>query len=143
MYSREEVKAITDKVLNMASAEAAEVDFSGGERSATRFANSTITANMVQFDQQVYGASPFFNSMDTTGYVYVPPQCGTPVRVSGQSTHSIELRNATARCHLHMNWHGCLQQASPASFPRLRSWITSACPTPSPHPSEPHDQIQS
>jgi predicted Zn-dependent protease len=54
MYSREEVKAITDKVLNMASgATAAEVDFSGGERSATRFANSTITANMVQFDRQV------------------------------------------------------------------------------------------
>jgi len=54
MYSREEVKAITDKVLNMASkATAAEVDFNGGERSATRFANSTITANMVQFDRQV------------------------------------------------------------------------------------------
>ena len=32
---------------------AVEVDFSGGERSATRFANSTITANMVQFDRQV------------------------------------------------------------------------------------------
>ena len=54
MYSREEVKAITDKVLSMASkATGAEVDFSGGERSATRFANSTITANMVQFDRQV------------------------------------------------------------------------------------------
>jgi predicted Zn-dependent protease len=54
MYSREEVKAITDKVLSMASkADGAEVDFSGGERSATRFANSTITANMVQFDRQV------------------------------------------------------------------------------------------
>src|SRR5690242_19812384 len=54
MYSRDEVKAITDKVLNMASkADAAEVEFSGGERSATRFANSTITANMVQFDRQV------------------------------------------------------------------------------------------
>ena len=54
MYSRDEVKAITDKILNMASkASAAEVDFSGGERSATRFANSTITANMVQFDRQV------------------------------------------------------------------------------------------
>jgi predicted Zn-dependent protease len=53
MYSREEVKAITDKVLNMAKADAVEVDFSGGERSATRFANSTITANMVQFDRQV------------------------------------------------------------------------------------------
>jgi predicted Zn-dependent protease len=54
MYSREEVKAITDKVLNMSSkASDAEVEFSGGERSATRFANSTITANMVQFDRQV------------------------------------------------------------------------------------------
>lgn len=54
MYSREEVKAITDKVLNMASKAAdAQVDFSGGETSATRFANSTITANMVQFDRQV------------------------------------------------------------------------------------------
>ena len=53
MYSRDEVKALTDKILNMVKADAAEVDFSGGERSATRFANSTITANMVQFDQQV------------------------------------------------------------------------------------------
>ena len=54
MYSREEVKAITDKILNMASAATgAEVDFRGGERSATRFANSTITANMVQYDRQV------------------------------------------------------------------------------------------
>ena len=44
-YSREDVKAITDKVLNMAKAEAAEVRFSGGERSATRYANSTITAS--------------------------------------------------------------------------------------------------
>ena len=53
MYSREEVKAITDKVLNMAKADAVEVEFSGGERSATRFANSNITANMVQFDRSV------------------------------------------------------------------------------------------
>ncbi len=53
MYSREEVKAITDKILNMVKADAAEVDFSGGERSATRFANSTITANIVQWDRQV------------------------------------------------------------------------------------------
>ena len=53
MYSREEVKAITDKVMNMAKADAIEVDFSGGERSATRYANSNITANMVQFDRNV------------------------------------------------------------------------------------------
>jgi predicted Zn-dependent protease len=53
MYSRDEVKALTDKVLNMAKGEAVEVEFSGGERSATRFANSNITANMVQFDQNI------------------------------------------------------------------------------------------
>jgi predicted Zn-dependent protease len=53
MYSRDEVKALTDKVLDMAKADAVEVDFSGGERSATRFANSNITANMVQFDRQL------------------------------------------------------------------------------------------
>ncbi len=52
-YSREEVKAITDKILNMAKADAVEVDFQGGERSATRFANSTITANLIEHDQQV------------------------------------------------------------------------------------------
>src|SRR5262245_47850440 len=61
MYSREEVKAITDKVMNMARADAIEVDFNGGERSATRFANSNITANIVQFDRNLnitvyYGA---------------------------------------------------------------------------------------
>jgi predicted Zn-dependent protease len=55
MYSREEVKAITDKAIDMAKAEAVEVEveFNGGERSATRFANSNITANMVQFDRTV------------------------------------------------------------------------------------------
>jgi predicted Zn-dependent protease len=37
----------------MAKADAVEVEFTGGERSATRFANSNITANMVQFDRQV------------------------------------------------------------------------------------------
>src|SRR3979409_1886311 len=52
-YSPEEVKAITDKVLNMAKADAVEVRFAGGERSATRYANSTITANLVEHDQEV------------------------------------------------------------------------------------------
>jgi predicted Zn-dependent protease len=52
-YSRDEVKAITDKVLNMCKADAAEVRFSGGERSATRFANSSITANLIEHDQEV------------------------------------------------------------------------------------------
>ena len=52
-YSRDEVKAITDKVLNMVKADGAEVRFSGGERSATRFANSSITANLIEHDQEV------------------------------------------------------------------------------------------
>ena len=53
MYSREEVKALTDKVLNMAKADGVEVEFSGGERAGTRWANSTITVNLVQLDQQL------------------------------------------------------------------------------------------
>jgi len=52
-YSREEVKAITDKVIDMATADAIEVEFSGGERSATRYANSTITANLTERDQEI------------------------------------------------------------------------------------------
>jgi predicted Zn-dependent protease len=53
MYSRDEIKALTDKVLNMAKADAVEVDFNGGERSGTRWANSNITVNLVQLDQQL------------------------------------------------------------------------------------------
>ena len=53
MYTREEAKAITDKIINMAKAEAVEVDLSGGERSGTRWANSTITTNLVQYDRNV------------------------------------------------------------------------------------------
>ncbi|HET9664953.1 MAG TPA: DNA gyrase modulator, partial [Burkholderiales bacterium] len=54
MYTREEVKAITDKVIDMASsADAVEVNFTGGERSGTRWANSSITTNLVQYDRQV------------------------------------------------------------------------------------------
>jgi predicted Zn-dependent protease len=53
MYSRDEIKALTDKVLNMAKADAVEVDFNGGERAGTRWANSNITVNLVQLDQQL------------------------------------------------------------------------------------------
>lgn len=52
-YSRDEIRQITDKVLNMCKADAAEVRFTGGERSATRFANSSITANLIEHDQEV------------------------------------------------------------------------------------------
>jgi predicted Zn-dependent protease len=53
MYSRDEIKALTDKVLNMAKADGVEVEFNGGERAGTRWANSTITVNLVQLDQQL------------------------------------------------------------------------------------------
>ncbi len=53
MYSRDEAKVITDKILNMAKGDAAEVDLNGGERSGTRWANSTITTNLVQYDRSV------------------------------------------------------------------------------------------
>jgi predicted Zn-dependent protease len=52
-YSRDEIKQITDKVLNLTKADGVEVRFSGGERSATRYANSSITANMIEHDQEV------------------------------------------------------------------------------------------
>jgi predicted Zn-dependent protease len=53
MYSRDEMKALADKVLNMAKADAVEIEFTGGERSGTRWANSTITTNLIQLDQQL------------------------------------------------------------------------------------------
>lgn len=50
-YSRDEVKAITDRVIDMADADEVEVSFSGGERAACRYANSNITANLVEHDR--------------------------------------------------------------------------------------------
>lgn len=53
MYTREQAREIVDKVLNMATADAVEVTLTGGERSGTRWANSSITTNLVQYDRQV------------------------------------------------------------------------------------------
>src|SRR5215213_6763026 len=53
MYTREEAKAIVDKVINMAKTDAVEVNLTGGERSGTRWANSSITTNLVQYDRQL------------------------------------------------------------------------------------------
>src|SRR3954471_14792338 len=54
MYTREEAKALTDKVLSMAkSVDSIEVNLTGGERSGTRWANSSITTNLVQYDRQL------------------------------------------------------------------------------------------
>jgi predicted Zn-dependent protease len=52
MYSRDEIKALTDRVLNIAKADAVEVSFEGGERSATRWTNSSISVNLMQYDRQ-------------------------------------------------------------------------------------------
>lgn len=52
-FSQDEVKRLTDRVLNMCRADAVEVAFSGGERAATRFANSSITANLIERDQSI------------------------------------------------------------------------------------------
>ena len=64
MYSREEVKALSDKVLTMAreaQAEAADVSFEGGERAGTRWANSTITTNLVQYRPANFDQRPHRN----------------------------------------------------------------------------------
>src|SRR3954470_25050294 len=54
MYTREEAKALTDKVIGMAkSVDSIEVNLTGGERSGTRWANSSITTNLVQYDRQI------------------------------------------------------------------------------------------
>jgi len=56
MYSRDEIKTLMNKALGLASAakaEGVELRFDGGEQSGTRWANSTITTNLVQFDQQL------------------------------------------------------------------------------------------
>jgi predicted Zn-dependent protease len=53
MYTREQAKAIVDKVIDMATADAVEVRLTGGERSGTRWANSSITTNLVQYDREV------------------------------------------------------------------------------------------
>src|SRR5829696_1441439 len=53
MYTREQVKGYVDKIIDMAKADAVEVNLSGSERSGTRWANSSITTNLVQYDRQV------------------------------------------------------------------------------------------
>ena len=53
MYTREQVKQVVDKIINMAGADSVEVTLSGGERSGTRWANSSITTNLVQYDRNV------------------------------------------------------------------------------------------
>jgi predicted Zn-dependent protease len=53
MITRDEAKAVNDKILNMASgkSDAAEVNLTASERSGTRWANSSITVNLTQYDR--------------------------------------------------------------------------------------------
>ena len=53
MLTREEAKAVVDKVLNLAKADGVEVNLTASERSGTRWANSTITTNLVQYDRNL------------------------------------------------------------------------------------------
>ncbi|MBM4194432.1 MAG: hypothetical protein FJ202_08660, partial [Gemmatimonadetes bacterium] len=51
MITRDEAKALVEKIINMAKADAVEVNLTAGERSGTRWANSSITTNLVQYDR--------------------------------------------------------------------------------------------
>lgn len=53
MYSREEARALVQRVIDMAAPHAVEVNLSGGERASTRWANSAITSNLLQYDRQL------------------------------------------------------------------------------------------
>jgi predicted Zn-dependent protease len=53
MYSRQEARTIVDRVMDMAGGVPIEVELSGGERSGTRWANSAITVNLVQYDREI------------------------------------------------------------------------------------------
>lgn len=53
MYTREEARSIVDRVIDMASPDPVEVELSGGERSGTRWANSSITVNLVQYSRDI------------------------------------------------------------------------------------------
>jgi predicted Zn-dependent protease len=53
MFTRDEFRAIADQIIDMAAPDPIEVNLRGGERSGTRWANSSITVNLVQYDRQV------------------------------------------------------------------------------------------
>jgi len=62
--------------------------------------NATFnSADMLLFSQKAYGADTLTNSMDTAGYIFVPPQC----------RHNISANASNTMCHLHVHFHGCRQ----------------------------------
>lgn len=58
-----------------------------------------LTGNMKPYNAGQFGASGLLNSMDSTAYYYVPAACAP-----GSS--------GNASCNVHINFHGCTQQAS-------------------------------
>ena len=56
-----------------------------------------VPGNLQTFSQTDFGADAFTNSLDSTGYYYVPSACGSDA--PGDVT-----------CHVHVNFHGCEQQ---------------------------------
>ncbi len=54
MYTREQVKALTDRIFNMVTgADAVQLQVTASEQSGTRWANSSITTNLVRYDRSV------------------------------------------------------------------------------------------
>jgi len=53
MYTRDEFRAFAHQIIDMAAPDPVEVNLRGGERSGTRWANSSITVNLVQYDREV------------------------------------------------------------------------------------------
>jgi poly(3-hydroxybutyrate) depolymerase len=56
-------------------------------------------SNLLTFSQTHFGADSMTNSLDTTGYYYVPSRCNVA-------------STGFAKCHVHVNFHGCSQGAS-------------------------------
>jgi predicted Zn-dependent protease len=53
MYTRDEARALVETVIDLAAPDDVEVNLTGGERSGTRWANSDITTNLLQYDRQL------------------------------------------------------------------------------------------
>jgi hypothetical protein len=59
-------------------------------------AGKAVSANLKTFDQSEFGGGKTGNSLDTTGYIYVPTACAS----------------GSTACHLHVSFHGCNQDQS-------------------------------
>ena len=76
-----------------------------------------VAANLKTFSQADFGADAFTNSLDSTGYYYVPAACAASAP-------------AANKCHVHVNFHGCEQQKAAigdtyVSHTGLNEWAES------------------